>query len=87
MTPEELAQQAVKLADGITADTWCEEAKQDLIKALLRLRRVCAHEGISRAMHEAEEWISVLQVCETHRDFAVSRARDAVHGIARMVRA
>ena len=87
MTPEELAQQAVRIADGITPATWCEEVKQDLIKALLRLRRVCAHEGISRAMHEAEEWISVLQVCETHRDFAVSRARDAVHGIARMVHA
>jgi len=81
MTAVELAQEAVRIADGITADSWAQD-KARLTTALLRLRRACGCEGHVWAMYEAEEWLCVLQMCQTHRDFVVSKTREAVHGIA-----
>ena len=69
---------------GMTETTW-EKDKADLIRAMLRLRRACEQEKRTRAMHELEVWISVVQICGSPRDVAVAKIPEAVRNLRRMV--
>ena len=82
MSLAELTEDVRGILLGMTETTW-EKDKADLIRAMLRLRRACAQEGRSRAMHELEEWISVVQICECPRDVAIAKIPEALSNIKR----
>ena len=62
--------------------TWPED-KKAILRAMIRLRRACEHEGLRRAQHELEEWISVVQTCESPRDVAIAKVPEALTTIKR----
>jgi len=82
MTPDELMENARGALLAMSESTWPED-KANILRAMIRLRRACEHEGLRRAQHELEEWISVVHTCESPRDIAIARVPEALTNIKR----
>ncbi len=82
MTPDELMENARGAILAMSESTWPED-KANILRAMIRLRRACEHEGLRRAQHELEEWISVVHICESPRDIAIAKVPEALKNIKR----
>jgi hypothetical protein len=82
MTLDELMENIRGALLAMSESTWPED-KANILRAMIRLRRACEHEGLRRAQHELEEWISVVHTCESPRDIAIARVPEALTNIKR----
>jgi len=82
MTLDELMENIRGAILAMSESTWPED-KKAILRAMIRLRRACEHEGLRRAQHELEEWISVVQICDCPRDVALAKVPEAMSGIKR----
>ena len=82
MTLDELMENIRGAILAMSESTWPED-KKAILRAMIRLRRACEHEGLRRAQHELEEWISVVQTCESPRDVAIAKVPEALTTIKR----
>lgn len=82
MTLDELMENIRGAVLAMSESTWPED-KANILRAMIRLRRACEHEGLRRAQHELEEWISVVHTCESPRDIAIAKVPEALTTIKR----
>ena len=80
MTLAELMENARGAILAMSESTWPED-KKAILRAMIRLRRACEQDGRTRAQHELEEWISVVQTCESPRDIAIAKVPEALKNI------